>query len=234
MTLHIRTLARFATAASFLLAPSHVYASVQDTQVWSQLNVIVPLTQRFRITIEQISRFSDLQSGLFQTEYGGLLGYRVAKGVELGFGYRRVGAHNGNKAADEDRLRQQMVVTSGHIVARLRLDERFNPGGHEIGFRLRPLIRYNQPVGTKGLALFVSHESFILPNNTHWGQRSGYDRMRNAIGLAFPIGKALNADIGYLNQYRPAHGSSRGEMDHALNMQLTVNFGAIAPPLLHD
>jgi hypothetical protein len=227
-------LARFTPVAAFLLMPTQVSASVQDTQVWTQLNVIVPLTDHFRITLEQISRFSDLQNGLYQTEWGGLFGLRVAKGVELGFGYRRVGAHNGNKAANEDRIRQQMVVTSGHVVARLRLDERFNPGGNEIGFRLRPLIRYNQPIGPKGLALFVSHESFLLPNSTRWGQRHGYDRMRNAIGIAFPIGPALNADVGYLNQYRPAHGAARGEMDHALNMQLTVNFGALAPPLLHD
>ena len=234
ITMRVRTPAYIAAAIVSLLLPSHAMATVRDTQAWSQLNVIVPLTDRYRITLEQISRFSDLQSGLYQTEYGALLGYRIADGIELGVGYRRVGAHNGNAAADEDRIRQQVVVTSGNIVVRLRVDERFNPRGNEIGFRLRSQIRYNQPIGPKGLALFASHESFFLPNSTSWGQRHGFDRMRNAVGLVFPIGKAMKADVGYLNQYRPGHGNTHGEMDHAFNTQLTVNFGAVAPPLLHD
>jgi len=234
MIVDVRTAARLASIAALLLAPARACTMVQDSQVWTQLNAIIPLTSRFRLTVEQIARFSDRQDGLYQTQWGGLLGYRVNKTFEFGFGYRRVGAHNDNKSPDEDQLRQQVVATAGQLTARFRVDERFSPKGDEIGFRLRPLVRYIQPLGGKGVALYVSHESFFLPNATSWGQKKGYDRMRNAAGITFPISKAVNGDVGYTNQYIIGHGSSPGEMDHILNLQLTINFGAFTAPLLHD
>ncbi len=94
-----------AIAASPLLAALPAVAQQQDEQLWLQVNTNVPLADRWRVTLEQIARFGDRPDGLYQTEFGGILGYRVGPGVELGFGYRKVGAHNGNTAADEDRLR---------------------------------------------------------------------------------------------------------------------------------
>ncbi len=219
---------------SFAFAVTPADAQRQDEQLWLQVNTNVPIADRVRITLEQIARGSERQDGLYQTEFGGLLGYRVAKGIELGFGYRKVGAHNGNDSANEDRLRQQIVATLGPFVTRFRVDERFNPDGSEIGFRIRPLIRYNQRLGRGKLALFVSHESFFLPNSTSWGQRRGYERMRNIVGFAVPIGKQVAADIGYLNQFRPARSGARAEMDHALTLQLTINLNAFAVPRVHD
>ena len=187
-----------------------------------------------RLTLEQIARTSDRQDGIYTTEFGGLVGWRIADGIELGVGYRRVSFYNGNAAADEDRLRQQIVLTRGRFAGRLRLDERFNPGGREIGFRIRPLIRYNLPIAGTRLTPFLSHESFILPNSTRWGQRAGYERMRNIVGLSVPMGKAVTADVGYLNQYRLARGGALAQIDHALTVQLTVNLGALGVVGLHD
>jgi hypothetical protein len=202
--------------------------------MWEQLNVVVPVASRLRVTLEEIARISDRQNRLYTTEFGALLGYRVADGVELGFGYRHVGFYNDNTGADEERLRQQVILTHGRFAGRLRLDERFNPRGSQVGFRIRPLFRYNLPLGPNNVALFASHESFILPNSTSWGQRAGYERMRNNVGLAFPLTKAVSADVGYLNQYRLPRGGARGQMDHALNVQLTVNLGTLGVAGLHD
>lgn len=225
---------RILTALALLLSATPASAARHDTQAWEQLNVVVPVLPRFRVTLEQIARTSDRQGGIYTTEYGALFGYQIAKGVELGFGYRRVGFHNLNTAATEDRIRQQVVVSRGRFAGRLRLDERFNPRGDEIGFRIRPLVRYNLPLGPERVALFASHESFFLPNTTKWGQRAGYERMRNLAGISFPIGKAVSADFGYLNQYRLARGGARAQMDHAVNLQLTVNLGALGVVLIHD
>jgi hypothetical protein len=79
--------------------------------------------------------------------------------------------------------------------------------------------------------MFVSHEGFYLPNRTDWGQRRGYERMRNLVGFTVPLGKDVNADIGYLNQYRPARRGGQSQMEHALSLQLTVNLTGI--PFLH-
>jgi hypothetical protein len=221
--LRIVALAAAAVAAGPALAQQH------DEQLWLQVNANVPVAPRLRVTIEQIARFGDRQNGLFQSELGALFNYKVAPTVELGLGYRRVGFHNLNRAPDEDRLRAQMVGTFGRIFTRFRVDARFNTRGDEIGFRVRPLVRYNQPLAPKGLALFATHESFLLPNSTSWGQRSGYERMRNILGLAIPLGKQMNADIGYLNEYRLGRGGRRAQMGHALSLQLTINIRPSSP-----
>ena len=217
---------------AFAAAPAT--AQQQDEQLWLQVNTNVPLGDDFRLTLEQIARFGDRQGGLFQTEFGGIVGYRIAPGIELGVGYRKVGTHNRNTAADEDRLRQHIVASFGRFVTRLRLDERFNPRGDEIGFRLRPLLRYNYPLRARGWALFASHESFYLPNATAWGQVRGYERMRNVLGVTVPIGTAISADVGYLNQYRLGQRGARAQMDHALSVQLTINVAPHVAPKVDD
>ncbi|GAA0748712.1 DUF2490 domain-containing protein [Sphingomonas sp. ABOLD] len=209
-------------------------AQQEDVQAWEQLNVVVPLVPRVRLTVEQIARTGDRLGGLYTTEYGGILGWQMREGVELGMGYRRVGFHNRNLAPDEDRLRQHLVVTSGRFAGRFRVDERFVTHARGVGVRIRPLLRYNLPIGRDRLALFASHESIVLVNTTRWGQRAGYERMRNILGVAVPLGRALSADIGYLNQYRLARNGARPQMDHALSVQLTVNLGALGVAVLQD
>lgn len=210
-------------AATMLTLAAPAHAQQQDEQLWLQVNTNVPVGERVRLTLEQIARFSDRQDGLYQTEFGGLLSYRVADGVDLGIGYRKVGAHNGSSGVNEDRLRQQVVASFGPVTTRFRVDERFGPRGGGIGVRIRPLIRYNHKLRDDGLAFFLSHESFYLPNSTSWGQRSGYERMRNIIGFAVPIGQSVVADVGYLNQFRPGRRNQRAQMDHALTVQLTIS-----------
>jgi len=210
-------------AAPFALVAMPAYAQQEDEQLWLQVNTNVPLARDLRVTLEQIARFSDRQDGLYQTEFGALLGFRATKNIEIGFGYRRVGAHNGNRGAAEDRIRQQMVGTFGPVTTRFRVDERFSTRDSEVGFRIRPLIRYNHRLGTRGVALFVSHESFFLPNSTSWGQRSGYERMRNIVGVTLPLGRSASTDIGYLNQYRLGRDGAEGQVDHALSIQVTIN-----------
>lgn len=217
-----------------LLVTTPAAAQRHDGQAWLQVNTVAPLAGRWRVTLEQIARFGDRAGGLYQTEVGGLLGYRAAGNVELGFGYRKVGFHNRNTAANEDRLRQHVVATFGPVTTRFRVDERFSDAGGGIGVRLRPLLRYNHRLARDGLTLFVSHESFYLPNATRWGQRRGYERMRNIVGIGLPLGRRLAADIGYLNQYRLSRGQARAEMDHALTLQLTINLAVGAQARADD
>lgn len=215
---------------SLALAAAAMPAAAQDedAQLWLQANANVPLGEKAKLTAEQITRFSaDRLGGLYTTEFGLLGSYKVAKTVELGFGYRYVGFYNGNTAADENRIRQHVIATFGPVTTRFRLDERFSTIGPGIGFRFRPLVRFNHKLGTQGWALFASHESFFLPNTTRWGQKAGYERMRNIVGVVWPIAHDLSADVGYLNQYRFGRDGARPQMDHALTFQLTVNLGDV-------
>lgn len=218
-----RLLLGAAAGSALLFTASPALAQREDGQLWFQANAVIPLDDDFRLTLEQISRVSERQDGLYTTEFGGIVGYKLTGNVELGFGYRRVSFHNGNPGRSEHRIRQHVVASFGPVTTRLRLDERFHPEGDEIGFRIRPLVRYNHKLGTHGYALFASHESIILANSTKWGQRAGYERMRNIVGVVLPIGKGVTGDLGYLNQYRLARGGARAQMDHAVSFQLTIN-----------
>jgi hypothetical protein len=221
------------SAFLFAAAPP-AWAARQDEQLWLQANTHIPIAPNVRLTLEQITRFGNRANGLFQTEIGGILGYRVNRHIEIGAGYRNVGVESGSRTFYENRVRQHVLITSGRWFGRFRVDERFHPDGNEIGFRIRPLVRYNLPLNEQGVALFVSHESFYLANSTRWGQRRGYDRMRNLVGLVLPLSQRMSADVGYLNQYRPARSSTRAQMDHALSIQLTVNLATHPPPPSDD
>ena len=217
-----------------LLAAVPAHAQEHDEQLWLQLNTNVPVADGVRVTLEQIGRFSDRQEGLYQTEFGAILGVQAAKGIELGFGYRRVDFHNANMARGEHRLRQHVVASFGAFTTRLRVDERFYPDDDEIGFRIRPLIRYNLKLSGTRVVPFYSHESFIMPNTTTWGQRAGYERMRNIVGVGVPVARGMSADIGYLNQFRPGRSGARDQMEHALTVQMTINLGDITGPHIDD
>lgn len=208
--------------ASLSFAAAAHAQTAEDSQLWLQTNANVGIGDDTRLTLEGIARFSDRQNGLFHTEIGGIISHKLSKHVEIGFGYRHVAGHGGNTADDENRLRQHVVLTFGRLTSRFRIDERFHPDGNEVGIRLRPLLRYNHPLG-KGFALFASHESFFMANSTDWGQRAGYDRMRNWVGVTLPIAKGISSDVGYLNQYRFARNGGSAQMDHALSMQLSLN-----------
>lgn len=225
-----RFLFPIAGTVPLLLAATSAAAQQHDEQLWFQINTNVPIDDKLRLTLEQIVRVSEAQDTVHQSEFGGILGYRVAKGIELGIGYRKVG----NTSANEDRLRQQVIGTFGSFATRFRVDERFHPGGDQIGFRIRPLVRYNHRLNGSGVAVFVSHESFILPNSTRWGQRSGYDRMRNVVGFVLPVSTHVAADIGYLNQYRLGRNGGQSLMEHALSLQLTINLTGRPTPRLDD
>ena len=217
---------RYLVALPLLALACPAFAQQEDEQLWLQVNTHVPLDTNTRVTVEQIARFSDRQDGIYTSEIGALIGQRISKNFELGFGYRHVAFYNGNTGADENRFRQQVLGTFGRFSTRFRIDERFNPRGEEVGIRIRPLLRYNQPIGSKGLAVFASHESFFIANTTKWGQVRGYERMRNWLGLVVPISPVMSADVAYLNQYRFSRGGARAQSDHALSLQLTVNLGA--------
>ncbi|WP_028965863.1 DUF2490 domain-containing protein [Sphingomonas phyllosphaerae] len=229
----VSTLRCAALLSGALMIATPAAAQVEDEQFWEQVNLNVPLTPEVRVTLEQIGRWGDRADGISQTEYGALLGWKSGKAIEWGFGYRRVGLFSATgPGVHENRLRQQVVLSHGNLVARFRVDERFNPGGDEVGVRIRPLVRANIPLRSRKLAFFASHESFFLPNSTRWGQRSGYERMRNMLGITVPlVSRKAMLDIGYLNQFRFGRNGARPVMEHALSLQLTIN--AIGP-ILHD
>jgi hypothetical protein len=208
-----------------LLAPVSALAQQTDEQLWLQTNGSVALSERDKLTVEAIGRFSDKAQGFSHAEAGLLYTRTLPGGVELSFGYRHVADYDrGVALPNEERLRQMVLVPLGSGFGfRLRSEQRFHSSGGAVGFRVRPRIGYETRLGTGGLKLFATQEHFVNVNTTAWGQRGGYERMRNAVGVAIPLGGKLRGEVGYLNQYRFGRDGRRDQMDHAATITLSFN-----------
>ncbi|MCW3837369.1 DUF2490 domain-containing protein [Sphingomonas canadensis] len=210
--------------AAFLV-PLPALAQQQDEQLWLQTNASVTIGDREKITLEGIGRFSDRADGFSHAEAGILFTHTTDGGIELSIGYRHVEDWNqGVALPNEERLRQMVLVPLGSgFTGRLRFEQRFNSSGSEIGVRLRPRLGFDTPLNDKGVKLFATQEHFLNFNTTGWGQRAGYERMRNAVGISLPLGGKLRGEVGYLNQYRFGRAGKRDQMDHALTFTLSFN-----------
>lgn len=211
--------------APILLLAAPAMAQQTDAQLWLQANASLPVAAREKITLESIGRFSNRADGFSHAEIGALFTHTLSGGIELSAGYRHVEDWNqGARLPNEERLRQMILVPLGSgFNGRLRFEQRFNSSGNEIGFRFRPRLGFETPLNSHGLKLFATQEHFLNLNTTAWGQRGGYERMRNALGLSIPLGGQLRGDIGYLNQYRFGRDGRRNQMDHALTLTLSLN-----------
>lgn len=211
-------------ALSLLLA-TPAAAQQTDEQLWFQVNGSVAIGTREKVTLEGIGRFSDRAEGFSHAETGILFTHTTSSGIELSIGYRHVEDWDRNgRLPNEERLRQMILVPLGSgFSGRLRFEQRFNSSGSEIGFRLRPRLGFETPLNPRGLKLFATQEHFLNFNSTAWGQRGGYERMRNAVGISIPLGSRLRGEVGYLNQYRFGRDGRRDQMDHAATFTLSFN-----------
>lgn len=207
-----------------LLAAMPSAAQQTDEQLWLQVNASLGIGAREKVTLEGIGRFSDRAEGFSHAETGILFTHTTRGGIELSLGYRHVEDWDANgRLPNEERLRQMVLVPLGSgFSGRLRFEQRFNSSGSEVGFRLRPRLGFETPLG-RGFKLFAGQEHFLNFNSTAWGARSGYERMRNAAGVSIPLGGNLRGEIGYLNQYRFGRDGGRDRMDHALTFTLNLS-----------
>jgi hypothetical protein len=201
------------------------WAQEADTQLWTQANVSKKVAKDVTLTVEGIARWSDNVGGLFHTELGGLVAWDATDSIELAIGYRHTTAHNESGIEpNEERLRQHVVFQLGNgFATRLRFEERFHSEGGEVGFRLRPQLRYTHDLGDKGFKLFATHESFVNFNTTDWGQRGGLERVRHTMGVTVPITEHLDGDFGYLNQYRFGRDGDEDQIEHAISVTMNLD-----------
>lgn len=188
-----------------LLAALPSIAHADDGQVWITANARGPIAGRVELGVETIERFGrDGEGGLYESENIAMLGYRFEHAT-LAAGYVRDIVYHGGRAAIEQRARQDLTfdriaaIGPVKIGARMRVEERWRDGLSGTGVRLRPFVRLTLPVTGK-LNLLASHESFVNLGGGA-GQRGGYDRARDFLGIGVPLAKRVGVEIGYLNQW---------------------------------
>ncbi|HYD13579.1 MAG TPA: DUF2490 domain-containing protein [Allosphingosinicella sp.] len=216
-------------AAALLLPASPAAARQTDEQLWLQVNAGVEISDRDKLVVESVGRFSDRAGGFFHAELGALFTHKTRGGVELSIGYRHVEEWDqGDREPSEERLRQMVLVPlGGGFNGRLRFEQRFSSAGSEIGFRLRPRLGFETPLNRHGLKLVATSEHFFNLNSTAWGQDGGYDRMRNTLGVSIPLGGSVRGEVGYLNQYRFGRDGQRDRMDHVATFTLSFTLARI-------
>jgi hypothetical protein len=182
-------------------------AATSDSQLWTNLNLNVKISDRWRLSEEGTVRFSDKRDGLYELEVNSLLGYRHDKMVTLWAGY----THNpqyasGDFTVMEHRAREQVTfdgfakLGSGKFNGRVRFEQRWREHVDGTGWRVRPYLKYSVPIGGK-TALNLSSEPFFNFNTTPFQKRTGLDRVRNLVTVSTPLTKALSGEIGYMNQH---------------------------------
>jgi hypothetical protein len=215
--------------AALLLAATPALADpVEDGQLWITAGASAKLGGPWQAQLETITRIGNDFDRHYQQETTGLVGYKLSDKATLFGGYANVVDFLANRRDRvEHRPFQQLNLNLGKIgqgtlTARTRFEERFIERADDMGLRFRQQLRYTHPVSGK-LAAYGSAEFFFALNDTDWGQRAGFERWRIGAGLRQPIGKTVNVELGYLNQYgyKP---TARDTMDHIVTASLSVAF----------
>ena len=189
-----------------IAAPS---LAADDSQIWAGGTVTVKLADKWRLSEEVTTRFSDHRNGLYEVESNTLIGYVVGKGVTLWAGYTHDPQYaGGDFTVMEHRAREQVTIDNfaqvgrGKFNGRVRLEQRWRDGFDGTGWRVRPYVKYTLPVRKGGKTAFVlSAEPFINLNTNRFQRTQGLDRVRSFVGVSTPLAKNFTIEAGYLNQH---------------------------------
>ncbi|MFH6783223.1 MULTISPECIES: DUF2490 domain-containing protein [Methylobacterium] len=212
-------------AASVLPATAQVE---HDAQLWINATTFGGIGS-FAYFAEVQPRFGDGISRLDQLIVRPAVGWKIGEAVTLYQGYARVeNTPAGARSFSEDRSFQQLGWEIGTfdrvaLSSRTRFEQRFQTNGRDTGFRLRQMLRASLPLteAKDGIAAVAWTEAFVALNDTDWGARAGFDRVRTFVGLSLPLAGRSTLEIGYINQTVNAPAARVG-MDHIVSLNLSV------------
>jgi hypothetical protein len=220
-----RTARFFAFASAFFLASPAM--AEEDVHAWGAATATVRAGDKMVVWLEGQTRFYDEASRLGQVLLRPGIGYKVSRNATLFAGYAYVFTDTpGPGTTTEHRIWQQALVTiAGNgktttLTSRSRLEQRFMAGAGDTGLRLRQMLRLTVPVTDRGVQAVGWSETFLGLNDTDWGQRAGFDRMRNFVGVSAPISKSARIEPGYMNEYVDATDRTH----HIASLTVNLNF----------
>lgn len=213
------------------LAASILPAAAQadhDGQLWINATTFGSVGS-FAMFAEVQPRFGDGPSRLDQLIVRPAIGWKISDAVTVYQGYARVeNTPLGGRSFSEDRSFQQVgweigTVEGVRLSSRTRFEQRVQTNGRDTGFRLRQMLRAVLPLTgeTNGVSALAWSEAFVALNDTDWGARAGFDRIRTFVGLEVPLEGRSTLEIGYLNQTVNAP-AARVTMDHIVSLTLSV------------
>ncbi|MEE7455488.1 hypothetical protein MPAR168_16795 [Methylorubrum populi] len=202
--------------------------TVQDGQLWINTTLFG--------SIGDLAFFAEVQprigngiSQLDQLILRPAVGWKINERLTLYQGYASVEDRGGaGRVRFEDRSFQEINWKIGEISgvkvsSRTRFEQRWQSAGRDVGFRLRENLRFARPLTPEkdSVSAVGWVEAFVALNDTDWGARAGFDRVRTFVGLEWPIGGTSTVEVGYLNQTARTAASGT-EVDHILSLNLSV------------
>jgi hypothetical protein len=202
--------------------------TVQDGQLWINTTLFGSVGD-LAFFAEVQPRFGNGISQLDQLILRPAIGWKVNDRLTLYQGYAYVETRGGTGPVRfEDRSFQEINWKIGEISgvkvsSRTRFEQRWQSAGRDVGFRLRENLRFAKALTQEkdSVSAVGWVEAFVALNDTDWGTRAGFDRVRTFVGLEVPIGGESTVEVGYMNQ--TARASAGGtEVDHILSLNLSV------------
>ncbi|NJC34575.1 hypothetical protein GGR88_002089 [Sphingomonas jejuensis] len=203
-------------------------AASTDEQLWLNVTVQGPVAGPVVYFAEIQPRFGDGISTLDQRLLRGAAGLRLSDAVSVHQGYARVVTPQPTGPADrEDRSFQQVSwsmgsIGRGRLSSRFRLEQRWRSDGRDTGWRARGQLRFAHPLdaGEAPVSALGWVEGFFHLNDTDWGTRTGFDRVRSFAGVELPMSGRSTIEAGYLNQVVRSGGDTTMQHVAALTLML--------------
>jgi hypothetical protein len=155
--------------------------------------------------------------------------YKFNAKASTWLGYDTIITHpSGQSAFRENRLWEQFQyqfdpVAELTFTSRTRFEQRRREDFHEVGHRLRQMVRVTTPSRVHHKLSWVAFdELFINFNQTEWGMHRGIDQNRLFLGANWKFSDFSNIETGYLHQY--IHGRTLDRENHVLLTTLRFNF----------
>jgi len=210
-----------------LLAAAAVPAHAQSVQPWPDVLVTKPVGDGWIASVELVGRASG-DERLSQFESRLQVGHTLGRSLTAWAGWVHFanfvpGAPN----TSEDQAVEQLNWAIGSIgrvrvATRTRLEQRFLSNLPGTNWRYRQQLRVVYATGgAKAAGLVLWSEPFLALNRTP-GQRHTLDQLRSFAGVTVPVSRALDIEVGYLNQR--VYRANDTLVNHAIPLVLTYRF----------
>jgi hypothetical protein len=182
-------------------------AEAKKVQPWPTVYVSAPLGKGWSLSGELVGRVDREHTGPSQMEARLELGHSIGRDLVLWVGYVHVVSYPPlGRAGLEDQVVEQLNWKAGSIggvtfSSRTRLEQRFQRGASATNWRVREQVKASVPLGHH-VAGIVWVEPFLALNQTS-AVRSGFDQLRSFAGISVPLGRRVEIEAGYLNQFLP-------------------------------